>query len=52
VRYEVVTKSGQRTRNVEYFRFENGHVRRIDVYYGSLSKSALPETHLPELALY
>lgn len=37
VRYEVETNAGDRFRNVEWLRFEDGKLREVEVYFGSLA---------------
>jgi len=36
VRYEITKDTGQRWRNAELLRFENGRLAEVQVYYGSL----------------
>ena len=35
VTYKCVAKSGKSFRNTEFFGFENGKIKRIDVYFGA-----------------
>ena len=35
VTYEVVTKDGKRFCNTEFFTFDGGKIKRIDVYFGA-----------------
>jgi ketosteroid isomerase-like protein len=35
VSYEVETKDGKSFRNTEFFRFNGGRIKRIDVYFGA-----------------
>ena len=35
VRYRCLTTSGRSFRNVEYFRFENGKIKEIEVFFGA-----------------
>ncbi|MDB5076044.1 MAG: nuclear transport factor 2 family protein [Chloroflexi bacterium] len=36
VRYRAELKTGVNFRNTEFFRFEGGRIREIEVYFGSL----------------
>ena len=54
VRYETVFKSGGGFRNMEYFRFEGGRVRSIEVFFGFVpgageSDSAAAQTEIKAL---
>jgi len=36
VRYECAIETGPRFRNLDYFRIEDGKIREVEVYFGSL----------------
>ncbi|MBO6680102.1 nuclear transport factor 2 family protein [Parvibaculum sp.] len=35
IRYEIETVDGQRWKNAEWMRLENGQIREVEVYFGS-----------------
>jgi ketosteroid isomerase-like protein len=40
VRYECETKTGKKFRNTEWFRFEGGKLKEVQVYFGEDTQSA------------
>jgi ketosteroid isomerase-like protein len=41
VTYQVATKDGKRFRNTEFFVFDGGRIKRIDVYFGATYKDGM-----------
>ena len=44
VRYEAESATGKKFRNTEWFRFENGRLMEVQVYFGRDTRPALPAT--------
>lgn len=42
VRYEAENTTGKKFRNTEWFRFENGRLMEVQVYFGRDTRPALP----------
>jgi ketosteroid isomerase-like protein len=45
VRYECETKTGKKFRNTEWFRFEDGKLMEVQVFFGEETKSADKESN-------
>ncbi len=44
IRYEAESTTGKKFRNTEWFRFENGRLMEVQVYFGRDTRPALPAT--------
>ena len=44
VRYECETKTGKKFRNTEWFRFEGGKLKEVQVYFGEETQRVTEET--------
>src|SRR5688572_27900450 len=48
IRYEAESTTGKKFRNTEWFRFENGKLMEVQVYFGRDTRPALPAAALSQ----